>query len=318
MSAPGTTPAASSVFVLAADILAGVGITLTKFVAALATGSSAMLAETVHSLVDTSNGLLLLHGLRRSRRPADENHPFGHGLELYFWNFVVAMMIFGLGSGVSIYEGIRHLLRPAPIENAGWNYLILGCAAVFEVFSWAVAFRAFRASKTRKGFWHALHTSKDPTTFAVLLENSAALLGLGAAFVGILCSQLFDNHYLDGVASIVIGLILGAVAVVLASESRSLLVGESIDPERARALRSLVEADPAVVRVRRPLTMHFGPEQVLLTLDIQFRPTLTAAEVEAAVDRIERAVRGQYPEIRYIFLEAESIAAPGQARPRGE
>jgi cation diffusion facilitator family transporter len=308
----------STTFVVASDILAGLGITFTKFVAALVTGSSSMLAEGVHSLVDTCNGVILLLGLRLSRRPPDDVHPFGHGLELYFWNFVVAMLIFGLGCGVSVYEGILHLLRPRPIESPGWNYLVLGCAAVFEVVTWGIAWRAFRASKDGDGFWHSLHTSKDPTTYAVLLENSAALLGLAAAFVGILCSDLLDIHYLDGVASIVIGLILGAVAVVLAAESRSLLVGESLSPARARAIRALVEADPAVVRVRRPLSMHFGPDQVLLTLDIQFRPTLTAAEVERAADRIERAIRGPYPDIKYIFLEAESIAPPGQPRPRAE
>jgi len=281
-----------------------------KFMAAWFTGSSAMLSEGLHSVVDTGNGLLLLLGIHLSQKPADEAHPFGHGLELYFWTLIVAILIFAVGGGMSVYQGIEHLRHPAPPGDPTWNYVVLACSFVFEGATWAVALKEFLAQKGNQGIWQAVRTSKDPTTFMVLFEDSAALLGLGVAFVGIFLDHLLGSGYLDAVASILIGLILAAVATVLAYESRGLLVGESADPRTVANIRKLVEGDAAVERVRPPMTMHFGPDQVLLTLDIQFRKELSAREVEVAVDRIEKKIRDRYPVIKHIFLEADSVAAP--------
>jgi cation diffusion facilitator family transporter len=300
--------------VVVVDIAGGFGVAASKFVVAFLSGSPAMLSEAIHSVVDTGNGLLLLLGLHRSRRPPDEDHPFGHGLELYFWTFIVAVLVFGLGGGMSVYAGLRHLLFPQPPEDPTWNYVVLASAALFELGPWALAVRHARARLRGRGLWQAIHASKDPTGFTVLLENSAALLGLLIAFVGILLGQLFRSPYPDAVASVVIGVLLAAVALVLAAESRSLLVGESADPRRVKRVRALVESDPAVAAVVRLLTLQLGPDQVLLTVDVQFHPDLTALEVEGAIDRLEKKVRGEFPEMKYIFVEAESITTRGTAR----
>jgi cation diffusion facilitator family transporter len=303
----------SSRLVIAAAITGNLAVAVTKFVAAAFTGSAAMLAEGIHSLVDTGDGLLVLLGMHLSRRPPDETHPFGHGLDLYFWTLIVAILIFAVGGGMSVLEGILHLLDPAPLENPAWNYAVLGLAAVFERAAWGVALKGFVAVKGTKGIWEAVHESKDPTKFVVLFEDTAALLGLLIAFLGILLGQLLGIPSLDGLASILIGLILAAVAVVLAYESRGLLLGESADPKTVASIRALAEADSAVERVRHPLTMHFGPEQVLLNLDVQFRRGLSAPELEPAVDRLEAAIRARHPQIKHIFLEGDAI----RARPGG-
>jgi len=301
--------------VIVAAVSGNLAVATTKFVAAFCTGSSAMLSEGIHSLVDTGNGLLLLWGIHRSRRPPDETHPFGHGLELYFWSLIVAILIFAVGGGVSIFEGIHHLLHPAPMANPIWNYAVLGIATLFEGSAWFLALREFLAIKGEVGVWQAIHRSKDPTTFMILFEDSAALLGLGIAFLGIALGHLLNTPVLDAAASVVIGILLAAVAAVLAYETRGLLIGESADPKVVASIRALVEADPAVERVRRPLTMHLGPEQVLLALDVQFRPGLTAPEVEAAVDRLEAAIRARHPQVRHIYLEAEAITARAGRQP---
>jgi cation diffusion facilitator family transporter len=299
-----------------AAIAGNLAIAAIKFIAAAFTGSSAMLSEGIHSVVDTGNGLLLLLGVHLSRRPADEQHPFGHGLELYFWCFVVALLIFAVGGGMAIYEGIIHLIHPAPLENPIWNYVVLGLAIVFETLSWIVAWKGFSATRGKRTLWQAVHRTKDPTAFMVLFEDSAALLGLLVALVGVTLGHLLDNPYFDGAASIVIGLILAAVAVLLAYESRGLLLGESAEPETIAAIRALAEADPAVERVRRPLTMHFGPDQLLVALDVQFRPGLTATEVETAVDRLETNIRASDARVSHVFIEARAITArPGGLRP---
>jgi cation diffusion facilitator family transporter len=306
--------ASSSKVVIFAGIAANVAVALTKFVAAAFTGSSAMLSEGVHSLVDSGNGLLLLLGINLSQRPPDEEHPFGHGLELYFWTLIVAILVFAVGGGISFYEGVLHLLNPAELKDPTWNYIVLGLAALFEGSAWVVALKGFLAAKGERGFWQAIHRSKDPTTFMVLVEDSAALLGLSIAFVGIFLGHLLDNPYLDGAASILIGVVLALVAGLLASESRGLLIGESADPEIVASIRALAETDPAVERVRRPLTMHFGPDQILLNLDVQFRIGLSAAEMESAVDRLEEAIRRKHPQVKRIFLEAEAITRPARSR----
>jgi cation diffusion facilitator family transporter len=305
--------AATSKTAVYAAIAGNLAVAVTKFIAAFLTGSSAMLSEGIHSVVDTGNGLLLLWGIRRSRRPPDPSHPFGHGKELYFWTLIVAILIFAVGGGMSVYEGIVHLRHPSELKDPTWNYVVLALAAVFEGFAWTVAYKQLRETRGRRNLWAAVRASKDPTTFTVLVEDSAAMLGLLVAFLGVYLGQRLHNPYLDGAASIVIGVILGAVAVVLARESKGLLVGESADPEVLASIRALAEADPAVERVGPPLTMHLGPHEVLLNLDIQFRKGLSAAEVEAAVDRLEKAIRAKHPEVKRIFIEAESLTSSRDA-----
>jgi cation diffusion facilitator family transporter len=267
-----------------------------------------MLSEAVHSLVDTGNGLLLLWGIRQSRRPPDENHPFGHGKELYFWSLVVAVLVFALGGGVSIYEGVLHILEPRPSENPAANYVVLALAFAFEGASWWVALAEFRKVKGPRTYLRAMHESKDPTTFTVLLEDSAALLGLAAAFLGVFASHALALPVLDGVASVAIGLILCAVASLLARESKGLLLGEGITPGMRASIRQFLQADPDVQSVVRGASMHLGPNDVLVTIEIAFRPELTAGEVAAAIDRIDRGLKARHPEIRHLYVEAQSIA----------
>jgi cation diffusion facilitator family transporter len=295
-----------------AALIANLIIAVAKFVAAWISGSAAMLSEGIHSIVDTGNSGLLLLGIRLSQRPPDEEHPFGHGKELYFWTLIVAVVIFAGGGGISAYEGILHLIEPKPLEDPTWSYIVLGVAAVSEGISLRVARKEFRRVQGRRSLWKAIQSSKDPSTFTVLMEDSAALAGIVAAFLGIYLSHALDNPYLDGAASVVIGLILAAVAVVLVYESRGLLIGEGVDREMLASVRAIAESDPCVERARRLLTTYFGPDSVLLNMDIQFRPHLPLDEVEAAVDRIEKGIRRKHPEIRYIFIEAESLL--GRAR----
>ncbi|MEC4893655.1 MAG: cation diffusion facilitator family transporter [Oscillatoria sp. PMC 1051.18] len=289
-------------------IAANFAIAITKFIVASIGGSSAMLSEGIHSLVDTGNELLLLLGLRRSKKPADESHPFGYGQELYFWTLIVAIGIFAIGGGMSIYEGITHIHNPSPLENPNWNYLVLGFAAIVEGYSWMVALQEFRAQKGEKDFWQAVFESKDPTVLTVLFEDSAALLGLFVAFWGVFLGHTFHNPYFDGIASIIIGVILATVAFVLGTESKGLLVGEGADPQTVHNLRVLTTSDPAVEAVQRLLTLHFGPKEILLNLDIQFCDNLSTEEVASAVERIEKLIRDRYPEIKNIFIEAKSLS----------
>ena len=292
-----------------AAIGANLAIAITKFIAATITGSSAMLSEGIHSVVDTANELLLLLGIRLSQKPPDENHPFGHGQELYFWTLIVAILIFSVGGGMSIYEGISHLLHPSPLEDPLWNYVVLGFAIVFESFSWTVAFKEFLPQKGEQNIWQAVRTSKDPTIFTVLFEDSAALLGLFVAFCGVFFGHIFNNPYLDGTASILIGIILAIVAVILAYESRGLLVGESANKAIVASIRQIAVSDPAVEGVMRVLTMHLGPHEVLLNLEIQFHKNLSAEEIASAVERIEQTICTKQPDIKQIFIEAKSLVS---------
>ena len=292
-------------------IAANLAIAATKFTVAGITGSSAMLSEGIHSLVDTGNGLLLLVGVRLSERAPTPEHPFGHGKELYFWGLIVAVLIFGLGGGLSIYQGLSHVMSPVPLRNAGWNYVVLAAAAVFEGASFALALRAFQRERAGRPFWQALHASKDPTTYTVLAEDGAALLGLAFAAVGIFASQQLGRPELDGVASIAIGVLLAGVAVLLVRESRGLLIGEGLRPDTIATLRELIQAHPLVHRVGRLLSMYIGPEEVLLTLDVQFAPQASAAEVAAAVAGLENDIVTRYPRIKRIYIEARSIGARG-------
>ena len=284
-------------------IAANVAIAITKFVVAGITGSSAMLSEAVHSSVDTGNGVLLLIGLRRSQRPATPEHPFGHGKELYFWGLIVAVLIFGLGGGISLYEGVLHVLDPVPLEDPFWNYVVLGAAAVFEGSSLMVALHQFRSQRGSRPFWRALHASKDPSTYTVIAEDSAALLGLAFAATGVYASHALQLPMLDGVGSILIGLLLAGVAVLLVLESRGLLIGEGVSPETAEQLRRLALAQPTVRNASRPLTMYIGPDDVLLTMDVVFIDGTPAEQVARSVNAIERDVRERYAQIRRIYIE---------------
>jgi len=302
--------AAESKTAIFAAIGGNLAIAIMKFAAAAFTGSSAMLSEGIHSLVDTGNGGLLLLGIHKSKQPADATHPFGYGKELYFWSLIVAVLIFGVGGGISIYEGIRHLIHPSPLEDPFWSYVVLGLAVVFESIVFVIAFRAFQALKGEdENIWQAIKSSKDPTTFTVLFEDAAALLGLIVAFAGIFLAHYFNNPYLDGAASILIGVILASVAVFLAYESKGLLIGEGADPETLENIRKLAEAAAGVEKVINPLTMYFGPRTILLTVDIEFDKKLSAMEVEEAVDRLEKNIRSQYPDIKHIYIEAGAISS---------
>jgi cation diffusion facilitator family transporter len=303
--------------VIYAAMAGNLAIAITKFVAATVTGSSAMLSEGIHSFVDTGNGLLLLFGIRQSQKPPDDAHPFGRGKELYFWTLIVAILIFAVGGGISIYEGVNHLRHPAPLQDPTWNYVVLGFALAFEGAAWTVAYRAFRKVKGDLSYWAAVRASKDPTTFTVLFEDSAAILGLVTAFLGIALGHALNLPQLDGAASIVIGSILATVAVFLAYESKGLLIGEGVEPGTLASIRALTEADPAVVRLVRALSLHFGPNDVLLTMEIAFEPNLSAGAVASAIERLDQAVRRRHPEVRHIFLEAQSLAGQAQAKEIG-
>jgi cation diffusion facilitator family transporter len=295
-------------------IAANVVIAAMKFAGAAATGSSAMLSEGIHSLVDSGDGVLLLVGMRLADRPADERHPFGYGKELYFWSLIVAVLIFGVGGGVSIYEGILRLLDPKPVEDAGWSYAILGAAAVFEGASLAVAVHQFRKSIDGAPFWKSLRSSKDPTLYTVMAEDSAALAGLAAAAIGVWGSHALGMPAFDAGASIVIGLLLCAVSSLLIVQARKLLVGEAVASDIAEAIRAIAQAEPSVHRAGWPLTMHLGPDDVLLALDAEFNTGVPAEEVSRAINRIEASVRERFPEIGRIYIESRRVTAP-QAEP---
>jgi cation diffusion facilitator family transporter len=290
-------------------IIANFVIAVAKFVAAYLTGSSAMLSEGIHSLVDTGNESLLLLGIHRSRKPADELHPFGHGMELYFWSLIVAIALFGIGGGMSFYEGITHLQHGAEIGDPVWSYAVLGIAFVAEGASWFIALRTLLKQRQGRSLWRTIRASKDPSVYTVLAEDSAALLGVLVAFLGVFIGHRLRTPYADGIASILIGMILAAVALFLAYESKSLLTGESVDAQTIQRISDLVLADSAVDEVRRPLTMHLGPREVLLNLDVQFQAELSAQQVTEAVDRLEYNIRREQPVIKHIFIESESLKA---------
>ncbi len=283
-------------------------IAVTKFVAAFFTGSSAMLSEGVHSLVDTGNGTLLLYGLHRASRPADRTHPFGHGRELYFWSFIVALLVFALGAGVSFYEGVVHMLEPEPIRNVRVTYIVLGLSILFEGASWFVALKEFRIAKGRRGYIEAVRLSKDPSVFTVLFEDSAALLGLAIALVGIAAAQYFEMPMLDGVASIGIACVLGLTAVFLARESKGLLIGEAASPEVQDQLQAIAAADPAVRGVNGVITVHIGATQIVANLSLEFEDETSAPEIEACMVRLETAIKTQIPEIVGVFIKPQTPA----------
>lgn len=288
---------------------ANFAIAVTKFFAASVTGSSAMLSEGIHSVVDTGNELLLLLGIKLSKKPADDSHPFGYGQELYFWTLIVSLFIFAIGGGMSIYEGINHVRHPEPLSDPFWSYVVLGLAVVFEGYSWNVALQEFLTTKQEGNFWDAIRASKDPTIFTILFEDTAALIGLFVAFLGVFSGHLLGNVYLDGVASIVIGIILCGVALLLAMESKGLLIGEGADAQTVAGIRKITNDDPAVDQVLKVLTLHFGPQEILLNLEIEFTEGLATEELAIAIERLEKSINTQYSEVKNIFIEAKSITS---------
>ncbi|MER8636445.1 cation diffusion facilitator family transporter [Mesorhizobium sp. M0018] len=292
--------------VIYAALAGNLAIALTKFAAALFTGSSAMLSECVHSLVDTGNGSLLLYGMHRAARPADRTHPLGHGRELYFWSFIVALLVFALGAGISFYEGVTHIMAPEPIANAKVNYAVLGLSFLFEGTSWLVALKEFRHQKGSHGWLEAVQLSKDPSVYTVLFEDSAALLGLVVAFAGILAAELLDMPKLDGAASIGIALILGATAIFLARESKSLLLGEPASPEVQTEVLAIIQQDPAVQRANGVLTLHMGPQEIVAALSIEFEDHLSAPEIETCVERLETRLKAEMPEVTRLFVKPQT------------
>jgi cation diffusion facilitator family transporter len=294
--------------VIYAAIFANIAIAVCKFAAAAVTGSSAMLAEAFHSTADSGNELLLLWGIKRSARPPDALHPYGYGKALYFYSLLVAVYIFGVGGGLALHEGISHLKHPEIPTHPGWNYTVLALAAVFDFYSWRISYRELRARKDpNESTWDEIIGGKDPTLFTVFLEDSAGLLGVLLAFLAIFLGRQFNNPYLDPIASIVIGLVLAVLAVFLGRESGALLVGERTNRARIASLKEIICADPAVEQVGDLLTMQLGPEEVLLTVNIQFRRKLTLEQLESAIERIEARIRREQPSVQRIFIEAESF-----------
>ena len=290
-------------------LLANLGIAASKFVAAVITGSSAMLTEGVHSVVDSTNQLLLMWGRRQAKKPADKYHPLGYGRELYFWSFVVAVLVFSLGAGVSIYEGIIHIAEPEHAVSPYIAYGVLLVAFFLEGWSTMEAFKEFRAAKGSLGWIEAIRRSKDPPAFIVLLENGAAMAGIVAAAVGVLLAQLTGDPFYDGAASVVIGVILGVTAFVLAYESKGLLIGEAADPDLVRALRELACNKEGIVGVGHVLTVHSSPDQITAMLNVDFRDTITAGEVEQIVCEVEREAQDRWPQVRRLFIRPMQGAA---------
>jgi cation diffusion facilitator family transporter len=299
----------SSKIVVYGAVGANLAIAVSKFVAAFFTGSAAMLSEGIHSLVDSGNGLLILFGMSRSQRPADARHPFGYSKEIYFWTVIVAVLIFAVGGGMSLYKGYQYIKEPAPLTDPTWNYAVLGLAIVFEGIACTLAYREFRKTQGEQGFWQALRSSRDPAIFAILLEDLAALVGLLIALAGIYLGHALNNLYFDGAASMLIGALLVGMAVFMLREAKGLLVGEGASEEVVRDLEAIARHDKAVQHIHAPLTMYMGPQDALLTLEVEFQNALTADEVEEAIERLQTAIQAKYPDFKRIFIEAKSISS---------
>jgi cation diffusion facilitator family transporter len=298
----------SSKLVVYAALAGNLAIAATKFVAAAVTGSSAMLSEAVHSLVDSTNEVLLLYGTARAAKAPDASHPFGYGRELYFWAFIVALLVLALGAGVSVYEGITHLRHPEPMTRPLVNYVVLGISMLFEGGTWLVALRAFRASKGKLGYFEAFRRSKNPTTFTVLFEDSAALVGLVIALAGVAASHLLQQPEFDGIASILIGCVLAASSLLLARETKALLLGEAADPHVRDDILRIASEDPAIRSANGLLTVQLGPEQVVAALSVEFEDALDTTRIEACVTRIEHAAKAAHPALSALFVKPQTQA----------
>jgi cation diffusion facilitator family transporter len=291
---------------LVVALLANLGIAVSKFVAAAITGSSAMLTEGVHSVVDSTNQLLLMWGRRQAKKPPDKLHPFGYGRELYFWSFVVAVLVFSLGAGVSVYEGILHIANPEPAVDPVIAYAVLLVAFLLEGWSTFEAFGDFEKSKGNLSWFQAVRRSKDPPAFIVLLENGAAIAGIIVAAIGLLLAQLTHDPFYDGAASVLIGVILGCTAALLAYESKALLIGEAADPELVSALHQMVESKKGVTAVGQVLTIHSAPDQITAMLSVDFDDDITARYVEAIVWGIEVEAAKRFPMVKRLYLRPRS------------
>jgi cation diffusion facilitator family transporter len=296
----------SSRKVIYAAIVGNLLVAATKFGAAAWTGSSAMLSEAVHSVVDTGNSILLLYGLHRAKQPPDHDHPLGYGREIYFWSFVVAVMVFALGAGVSLYEGITHILNPEPIQNVAVNYAVLGLSVLFDGTTWWIALRNFKGQKSYGELFSAIRNSKDPPSFMVLFEDSASLIGLTIAFAGTFFSVQLDLPILDGVASILIGVVLAATAGLLARETKGLLIGEAADPSIVDSIIHIAEEMEGVAHANGIITVHLGPEQIVVALSLEFADELRTPEIEVKVIELERLVRQLHPAVIAVFVKPQS------------
>jgi cation diffusion facilitator family transporter len=290
--------------------LAGNGlIALIKFLASAYTGSSAMFSEAIHSIVDTGNQILLLYGIKCSERPADKTHPFGYGMEIYFWSFVVAILLFGLGAGVSVYEGISKIQNPHPLKNQFVNYIVLGFALIFEGIAFLIAYRALGRNKESKSLIKTIRASKDPTIFVVLFEDFAAMIGLVVAGLGIYLGEVFNLPALDGIASIIIGLVLAVTASCLAFEIKGLLTGEAASEEIVAGIKSIITDESAVLYINEILTMHLGPADILLNISLDFKDAMSSGNVEETISALETKIKNKFPEIKRVFIEAQSWMA---------
>jgi cation diffusion facilitator family transporter len=298
--------ASGSKKVIYAALMGNALIAVTKFIAAFMTRSSAMFSEAIHSVVDTGNQVLLLWGLKRAQRPADKRFPFGHGKEIYFWSFIVAILIFAVGAGISVYEGVKHLLHPQPVHNPEVNYVVLAFAMLFEGAAWFFAWREFRKVKGGYGYIQAVQRGKDPSMFVVLFEDTAAMLGLIVAFLGVFLGQVTGNPYFDGAASVVIGVILGATAIWLAYETHGLLIGEGANPEVVEKIRGIVDRQDSITHVNEIATMHMGPDYILVNLSVDFDSEASSDDVESVVGQLDRELKAALPRVKRVFIEAES------------
>ncbi|OTG80643.1 cation diffusion facilitator family transporter [Acinetobacter sp. ANC 4648] len=296
----------SNKIVIYAALLGNLAIALVKFIAAYLTNSSAMFSEAVHSVVDTLNELLLLYGLRKSQQAADYQHPFGYGRELYFWAFIVALLVFALGAVVSIYQGVQHIRQPEATLSPTLNYMVLGFALFCEGGSWLVALKSFKKSKGKMGYFEAFRRSKDPTTFTVLFEDSAALIGLLIALLGIYLSHALNMPVLDGVASLLIGVVLAISALLLGQETKGLLLGETADPQLRQNALAIAQNDPAVLSANGILTEQMGAHQVIASLSLEFKDNLTSDDIELCVNRLESEIKAIHPEIVALFIKPQT------------
>ena len=297
---------ASSKKVIYAALAGNSLIAVTKFAAAVITGSSAMFSEGIHSLVDTGNQVLLLQGMRKAHKPPCKRFPFGHGKEIYFWSFAVAILIFAVGSGVSLYEGIIHTIHPEPMGNPLINYIVLGLAMLFEGAAWYFALTEFTKAKGKWGYIEAVQRGKDPTLFVVLFEDSAAMLGIVVAFLGVLLVDLTGILIFDGIASIIIGLILGGTAVWLAYETKGLLIGESANEMVIEGIREIILTYDGIDNLNEVLTMHMGPDFILVNVSIDFQDNIPARDLEDTIARMDTQIKEKFPTVKRIFVEAES------------
>jgi len=298
--------ASSRKLVIYAALAGNALIAFMKFIAAFITGSSAMFSEGIHSVVDTGNQMLLLYGLKQAKKPADDRFPFGHGKEIYFWSFVVAIMIFAVGAGVSIYEGIHRLLNPTPLENIMVIYIVLSLAMIFEGAAWFFALKEFKQAKGKWGYIEAVQRGKDPSIFVVLFEDTAAMLGLLVALLATILTQVTGNLYFDGIASIIIGFILAVTAMWLAFETKGLLIGESANMHVVNGIKKITRTYDKIEHVNEVLTVHMGPEFILVNISVEFRDEATATEIEDTVSQLDTEIKNAYENVKRIFIEGEA------------